>query len=440
MSTEPATADDRIPPLVWAMWALAASFYLYGFYQRVLPSVMVDPLMAEFAVGGAVLGNLSAFYFYAYAGLQLPVGMLLDRWGPRRVLTLAAVLCAGGSLLFASADSLTPAYLGRALVGAGAAFSWVGALTIAAAWFPTKRFALLTGLTMLFGMAGAVGGQGPTAALLKLTDWRGVMTWAAIAGFALAGALFLVVRDRRPAGGGGGGASGSAGSVDRAAPVTALAGLGKVARNGQTWLLAFCLGLISAPMLAFGALWGVPYLMQVYGVARAEAAFSISLMLIGFALGGPIVGWVSDHFGRRRPPLLVGIVLMLASLGAALFVPGLPLDAVRALLFLHGLTGGCFVVCFAAVRENNPGSASGTALGLVNMGVMGSGAAFQPIIGVLLDLGWDGRTVAGARVYDAETYRLAFLTLPGALVVAFVLALLIRETWCRPVEAPAPAV
>lgn len=416
----------RIAPLAWVMWGTAAAFYGYAFFQRVLPSVMVDQLMAEFALGGALLGNLSAFYFYAYAGLQLPVGMLIDRFGPRVVLAAAATLCAGGSVLFAQAQSIELAYLGRFLIGAGAAFTWVGALTLASRWFPARRFALLTGLTIVFGMTGAISGQGPAAALLGGVSWRDVLLGAGAVGLGFAVLIILVVRNHPP--------SSDADRQRAPAGKGIMAGLRVVAGNPQSWIIALCTGLISVPLLAFGALWGVPYLMQVYGVGRAEAAFSVSAMLVGMAIGGPIIGWISDRIGRRRRPLVFGIVLILTTLMAMFFIPGLPLDAFRVLLFVNGLGSGCFVVCYAAVRETNTRETAGTALGLVNMLTIGSGAIFQPIVGLLLDLGWDGRMQGGARFYSPEAFHNAFLILPVCAGIALLLSFFVRETWCKPID------
>lgn len=417
---------ERIAPMAWVVWGIAAGFYGYAFFQRVLPSVMVDQLMAEFALGGALLGNLSAFYFYAYAGLQLPVGMLIDRFGPRVVLAVAAALCAGGSVLFSRADSIELAYLGRFLIGAGAAFTWVGALTLAARWFPARRFALLTGLTIVFGMLGAISGQGPAATLLGGVGWRAVLLGAGAVGLGFAALILLAVRNHPPKSNGGKQSPPAAKSI--------IAGLRVVVRNPQSWILAFCTGLISVPLLAFGALWGVPYMMQVYGVGRPEAAFSVSVMLVGMAIGGPAIGWISDRIGRRRRPLIIGIVLILTTLMAMFFIPGLPLDAFRVLLFVNGLGSGCFVVCYAAVRETNSSETAGTALGLVNMFTIGSGAASQPIVGLLLDLGWDGRMQGGARFYSPETYQNAFLVLPICAGIALLLSFFVRETWCKPID------
>jgi len=156
----------------WAAFALAAGFFGHEFVQRVSPSVVVGELMAEFAVGAAVFGSLTAFYFYAYAGMQIPVGMLMDRFGPRRLMALAGVGCAVGCVLFALAPTLWALSLGRFLVGATSAFGLIGAMTVAGQWFPPSRFALLSGLAMMLGMAGGMFGQAPLRLLVERLDWR----------------------------------------------------------------------------------------------------------------------------------------------------------------------------------------------------------------------------------------------------------------------------
>ena len=213
--------------LPWAFWALGALFYCYGFFQRVAPSVMVEDLMRDFAVNATILGNLTAFYYYAYAAVQLPCGVLVDRWGARRMLAAAATLCAAGSLLFATTDSLALAYLGRLLIGTGAGFPFVGTLKLAAVWFPLRRFALLVGLTLMMGMAGGIGGQAPLAAAVEAVGWRATLMAAAAVGLVLAAVIRLVVQDGPPAAGAGETARGGL-----------LHGLGQVLANGQTWILA----------------------------------------------------------------------------------------------------------------------------------------------------------------------------------------------------------
>ena len=207
-------------------------------------------------------------------------------------------------------------------------------------------------------------------------------------------------------------------------------------RHPQTLYIACFAGLMSSPMLAFGALWGVPYTMQAYGLSRVEAASAMAPILFGFTAGAPAWGWFSDRIGRRKPPMLAGALTGLASVAAAIYIPGLPLAIFSILLFFVGFGGACMAVSYAAAREHTAGGGTGAALGFVNMVSVLGGAVFQPLLGWLLDLQWDGTLAAGARVYTAEAFRNAFLVLPAVYLLGFGFALRVRETFCRPHAAP----
>ncbi|HLS67864.1 MAG TPA: MFS transporter [Kiloniellales bacterium] len=401
----------------WLVWLLGALLFCYGFFQRVAPSVIIDSLMRDFAVGAAVLGNLSAIYLYAYASLQIPVGLLADAWGPRRLLTAGALCCGAGSLLFSLAPDLYLAYLGRFLVGVGAAVSFVGTLKLATSWFPASRFAQLTGMTMALGMLGGVGGQVPLATAVELFGWRSTLAGASIGGLALAALIWLIVRDRPPA--------------DR---VPVAQDTGSVIQNlklvlsmpGQ-WLLALLACAMTAPLLAFAGLWGVAWLMQTHGMERTEAASHTSLMLVGWALGSPLAGYLADRIGRRMPIIRSSALFGLLSLLLLLYVPNLP-SYLFALLFLTtGIGLGATAVGFAVARDMVPPRAVGAAYGMINSALVGAGAIFQPLLGLLLDLQWDGRMEAGAPVYSKSAFDLAFLSLIFFLLLALLLSLRLRE-------------
>jgi MFS family permease len=374
---------------------------------------MVEDLMRDFAVGGAIVGNLSALYFYGYAGMQIPVGLLLDRFGPRRLMTGAAGLVAVACLLFADSESLTGASATRFLIGAGCAFSLVGAMAVAGQWFPRERFALLAGLAMMFGMVGGVFGQAPLRMAVDATNWRTTMAWVAVIGFALMIAAWAFVRDRRRGSGGFG---------------AVLGGLRQVAANRETWLNAVA-GLGSTgPLLAFAGLWGVPYLQAVYAIDRVTAGSVTSVTFIGWGVGAPLIGWLSDRIGNRRRPLIAGLIMSAVSLAAILYVPGIPLWGVGVLSFGIGFGGSAQIVCFALVREHNPPHLSGTAIGMVNALVTGAGALFQPMVGWLLDLGWDGVLADGARVYAVGAYHVAFSVLVVGCAIGVLCAMAVSES------------
>ncbi len=400
-------------------FGLGTLFFGYAFVQRVSPSVMTEELMREFAVGGAALGSLSAFYFYTYASIQLPVGMLTDRFGPRKLMSFAAGLCALAALVFAQSESLLGASLGRALIGGTVAFAFVGTLAIAGHWFQPARYAMLAGLLQTVGMSGGIFGQAPLRALVDAVGWRDTMHW--LAGFAvlLALALYLLVPKRSEA------------QKHSAAPTGVLHGLHAVTTNPQTWICALVGFGMASSMLAFGGLWGVPWLHSALGYGKTEAAAMTSTIFFGWAIFSPLCGWLSDRIGRRNPVLLVGAVVTLIAFAVLIHATPQTRLALVALLFVIGAGGSAMTVCFGSVRELNALEHSSTSLGLMNMCVVGSGAVLQPLIGWLLDLQWDGQMVDGARVYSAAAYGNAFSAILVSILAAVIAGLLLRETRCR---------
>lgn len=413
-------AAEETPPrwLPWAIWGLGALFFFYGFFQRLAPSVMIDPLMRELSLDGAAVGNLSAFYFYAYAGMQIPIGLMVDRFGPRRLLTGGALTCALATAGFALAESPALAFLCRFLVGFGAGFSFVSAITLAARWFSAGRFAQFTGLTMMSGMLGGFLAQAPLAAVVELIGWRQALLGSSVAGLLLAAAIWLVVRDWPP----GAVRTSSTGGLRGL-----LRSLSRVLTRFQNIAICLISAGLTAPMLSFAGFWGVAWLMQTQGMERAEAGATTSLLLVGWAIGSPCAGWLSDKLDRRKAVLVAACLVCLGALSPLLYVPDLPAAAIWACFFLTGAAGGCMAVSFALARAMNPPEETGAVFGFVNGAVTATGAIFQPLIGYLLDLGWDGSTDAGARIYSAETYRDALSCLVAFLGLALVLSLLLKE-------------
>lgn len=396
---------------------LGSTFFAYAFALRVSPSVMVDDLMRDFAVGGAILGNLSAFYFYAYSSLQIPVGLLIDRYGPRRLASIASGIVAIGCVLFATSDTLGLAYGGRLAIGIGCAFSWACTLAIVNQWFPT-RFAVLAGVSQLIAMGGAVLGQAPLAVAVTSVGWRPTILGLAILGAGLAIAIFVVTPDRAPV---------------PLSSGTRRSGAGSVLRNPQTWLAAGFTMTMTGPMLAFSGLWGVPFLTTAYDLDRASAAGITSLMFIGNGVGGVLLGWWSDRIGRRKLPMAAGACVCVVAQLALLFIPSLPVAALGALSFLIGVGGAALVIGFALGREHNSPGKLGLTIGVINTATTASGALFQPLIGWLLDLRWQGVMEAGVRLYAAEDFRIALGVLPLAGVIGVLLVFFMRETRGRPV-------
>jgi MFS family permease len=303
------------------------------------------------------------------------------------------------------------------LIGSGAAFGWIGTLSLVAIWFPPHKFALVAGITGMIGMIGAIGGQAPLAMVVAAAGWRATLVGAAIFGAVLAGGLWWIVRDKeQPAG--------------QPAPVREplWPGVVEVATNANVWAVGLIVATVSVPLLVFAGLWGVPYMMEAYGMGRTEAAVATSMILVGWGIGAPLFGWFSDRVRSRKKPQLVGATLAFLAILCVIYVPGLPQWLAFVLLFLNGFFGSSAVISYAACRESCRTAVSGTSMGFVNTQSMGLSAIFQPLVGWFLDLGWSGQVVDGARVYSVGTYRMAFLSLAACGVVAVVAAALARET------------
>jgi MFS family permease len=404
-------------PLAYFGWLTGALFFFYAWILRVSPSIMVDELMREFAVGATAVGSLSAFYFYGYAGMQIPVGLLIDRYGPRRLLTVAALVCGASCLVVAWSPSFEGVAFGRFLIGASAAFSLAGAFAVAGQWFKPAQFAVLGGLAMAAGMAGGVLGQAPVRMLVEAQGWRPTAAMMALGGVLIAVMAWATIRDRKRG-------TGGLGHV--------ISGLGQVLRNPQTWLISLAGLGTNGTLLGFGGLWGVPFMGVAHGLAPANAAFVTSLLIAGWGCGAPAFGVLSDRMRRRRTPFLIGYAICAPSFLALIYGPPLPVEAVAALTFLTGFGGAAQIVCFASVRELNSPALSGTAIGVVNAFVTGTGAIYQPLIGWLLDGSWAGNMIGGARLYDLAGYRMAFGVLVAGLGVGLVCTFLMRETRCEP--------
>jgi MFS family permease len=425
------------PPLraAWLVWGLGALFYLIGFFQRVAPAVMTDELMRDFGINAAGLGYLSAFYFYSYVAMQVPTGVLADRWGPRRLLAGGAFVAGLGTLLFALADSILWAGTGRLLIGGSVAVAFVGLLKVASNWFPPRLFALVSGLALFSGIVGAVFAGPPLRLLMNWYSWRDIIAGSAVCTFLVCAGIWSFVRDTPS----------EKGYADFLQPGTTavgstlpgiIGGLVEVFRYSNTRLLCVIPGGTVGCVLTFSGLWGVPYLASHHELTTTEASALTAALLVAWAVGGPTFGWFSDLLCRRKPLYLLGCGLSLAGWGGILFLNNLPLPLLAGLLVPTGFCSGCMIISFAFAKESAPLNLAGTVSGVVNMGVMMGPMIMQPAVGWILDQHWQGQAVAGVRVYPLAAYQAGFSLMLAWLVLGFVLLFFTRETRCRQIVSP----
>lgn len=391
-------------------FGLGVSAFFFSFFHRIAPAALADELTRAFNVSGAALGALAATYFYVYALMQLPTGVLADTLGPRKVLAAGTLTAGIGSLVFASADSIAIAAVGRTLVGLGVSVVWVCVLKITANWFDDRRFATATGWANGVGISGALAATAPLAWLVGIVSWRSVFAGIGFVSLGLAAMIAWKVQD---------------------APAKALAaappkgssgerwyhGLAAVLRNRATWPAFWVNFGISGANMSFVGLWAVPYLMQAYGMSPIAASRHTSLMLVGYACASVAVAWLSDRLQRRRPAIVFSALLYLACWGVWLI--GVPPGWTYGVAVFQGIAVSGFSLSWACAKEVNAPHYAGMATSVANVGGFLAAGLLQPLVGWVLDMSAPGDFRAALGV-------LAFFT--GIGVAG---ALYIRETRCR---------
>lgn len=409
------------------MWGLGALLYLDGFYQRVAPAVITDQLMAEFSIGAAALGKLSGFYFYSYVMMQVPTGVIADRWGPRRLLTLGAAVAALGTAVFAAAPSLWWADAGRLMIGASVAVAFVSMLKLASHWFAPRHYPLVSGMALLMGVIGGVVAGVPLRLLVEAFGWREVMGASAGLTALLCAAIWLWVKDDPEDAGYASYFNGGHDHHPEHTPV--MRGLGEVLSYRNSWILLLTQIGLTGAVLSFGGLWGVPYLRQVHGLDPKSAAAITSALLLAWAFGGPLLGTWSQRLRRRKPLYVLTTALALGGWAAIVFLP-LPLWTLVVVLLLVGFAAGNIIIGFAWAKESVPLRLTGTASGFCNMGSLIGGMLLQPGVGWMLDRHWQGAEVDGARIYDAAAYQAGFSLIVAAIAFSSLAILFSRESRC----------
>jgi len=413
--------------LAWSICGLGALFYSYEYLLRIMPSLMEATLEEHFKISSAGFGLLSSFYYYAYVPMQIPVGLLMDRYGPRRLLTLACFLCALGAYLFAATNIFFVAAIGRFLVGLGSSFAFVGVLKLATLWLPEDKLAMVAGLAAALGTIGAIFGDNVLGQVVENLDWKITSDLTAAFGFFLVIILWFFIKDR----------GNTSSKNNRRGPGKlhqSIKELVLISKNKQIWLNGFYGCLVYLPTTVLAELWGIPYLMHAHRMPQATADFANSMIFFGFTIGAPLMGTISDKIHRRKLPMAVGALGALCMMLSVMYIPNLSEQMVYLLLFLLGIFYGSQAIVFAVGRELAPYHAAGTAMAFTNMIVMLGGMFLQPLVGVLLD--WHVKlrlpNVVGenlTNLYTGKDYQFALMLLPIGILLALVLSFTLKETF-----------
>ncbi len=403
----------------WIIFLLSSFFMFYKNAIEVSCGVMTSDLMKEFNINATMLGSLAASYFYAYLLMQIPAGFLIDRFGPKKITTAAIMICAAGSILFSDSQGIVSASIGRFFTGIGASFAAINCIKLLTNWFQARQMGFMTGLMMTIGMMGAVVGQAPLSFLIHHWGWRAAIGLFGFVGFILA-FLFFVAVDDVP-------------SQEDQPVVPQQMGFIKtvltVMKNGQGWLLSLYSGLAFAPVSVFGGLWGVPFIATHYGVDKVTASHSVSLIFIGFAIGAPLSGLISDWLKSRLRVMQVGTSIALLAILAVLYLPPISKVILDGFMLLFGASISGFLVCFTMIREINRPIFAATAVGFMNAFDAFFGAFSDPLTGYFLDRMWDGKIVDGTFAFTLGAYQKALGILPLYLIISLITLCMIKETF-----------
>lgn len=401
------TAHSNMTKLKAILSYLIVSLYLFfEMGVQVSPSVMTRQLMQDMHLGVFGLGLMSGFYFYTYTLMQIPSGMLFDRFAPRHVITLAICVCSIGCLAFGLSTSLLWASLARMLMGFGSAFAFVAVLVVTADLFANRYFAFITGITQMLAALGAMAGQMPLSYAVERLGWQHTMFLLAAIGGVLALIVWLLLNYKKDM------------LSAHTAKTTASYRFRDILKNRQTWWIALYACLLWAPMSGFASLWGVPYLETVFGFSHQQAALVCSMMWLGLALASPLLGWASTATRSRKWPLALAGLLGAVAFALLEALPTSSVGWVMVLVFACGAACSGQALSFAVVKEINVPQQRGAAIAFNNMAVVISGAIFQPLLGKLLASSCGAANLA----CSASAFRTTMLLILGLYITGLVLA------------------
>lgn len=414
----------------WLICITGMLFYCYNYFIRVSPGVMEDDLIQNFHITAYQFGALAAFYYYAYTPMQLPAGMIFDKFGARLVLLFSCLTAVLGLAIFVAATDYNTAAFGRFLIGLGTAFSYIGVLKLASIWLPANRFATVAGLTTALGMTSGALSQKYLATAVSAFGYQHALHFAIFTGVVLSVLIFLLIRNNPKQ------AVTGVNHVQTPVNLGQLLGSLKIIfTNPQMWLIGTIGCLLYLPASVFLDLWGIPYLKAVYELTPTQAVDISSLTFFGWIIGGPLIGAFSDKIKRRRMPLICTGAIAAVLLCVVFYVPNISLYWLHITFLMIGFCCGAHPLCFALGKENNSIQMSGTAVAVTNMLIMLGGAIFQPVVGKLLDLHTISPLGAnGLPTYVASDYTFALSVVPIGVALGIFLSFFLKETHCQSTE------
>lgn len=361
--------------LAWSVWLVTALFVLFQFFLQLSSGEIIAGLMHSFALTAFGGGLLASSYYYVYVLLQTPVGLLLDRYGPRATLSLGAVGVSLGCFIFASAKTIAIALVGRILMGAGSAFAFVGCLSVISIWFPAKRFAFMAAVVETAGMLGAIFGNFGLAHALERVGWRACMMSAGVFAAVLSVFLAVIVRNTP--------SKKKLPSMHKVSH-SLFKSLKKIMSDPIVWINGIYSGLMFGIVTIFVALWAIPFFETTRHMNLVTATVTASALYLGVAIGGPVIGWLDGKTKMRRNLMIMNALVALICLSLVMFVSSLPVYGVALFLFIAGMCASSYVLTFAIANEIATPANRAMCIGFTNMLCVAFAPIMQPFVGFLI--------------------------------------------------------
>lgn len=412
------------------MCLLAAVCYAYDFLLRVEPNIVVSETMHIFTTNAAGVGFLYAAYYWAYTPLQIPVGIIVDRFNPKMVLASSTLLCAAGAMLFAHTHNYSLAIVSRLLMGLGSAFAFICALKLAAVWLPRKHFAAFSGLATTLGTVGALTTNAVLPIWLKNIGFSKTIALTGVIGLSL-GILVAIFIKSKPKQ-----TTSTVPHEFRTLP-HALDRIVFIAKQHQIWINGMVGCLLFLPISVLANLWGTQFLSAYHHLSSQSAALADAMIYVGMAMGAPAAGWCSDKMQKRKKPMLISAIILTCLLFIFLYAPYQSPVIIYTLLFSIGFFAGPQVLTFAISKELSPPRSTGTSAAFNNFLVTIGGFLFAPLVGTLMVHMWHHTyQLNGLPHYSLSTFQNALLVLPLSSIAAVILMFFLPETHCQPRHLP----
>ena len=417
MDTEQHTRNSYA--LAYLGWAAVGIFYFYQYILRVSPGVMIEDLRREFTLTAEQFSYFGSFYLYAYALLQVPLGIIVDKIGVKKTVLGSILLCLMGTFLMAQTSYFSLALVSRILIGAGSATAFMCCLKIIADGLPPGKRALLMGATLALGTVGALTAGKPLVFLLDNYGWRTSLNYTSLVGLLCFMAAFFVLPKQQ---------QGDAHPHDDDEHESTWARLIEIVKNKQIVLYALLAIGVYTPLSALADLWGTAFLSEKFGLSRGDAAQTTMMLYVGLASGSLIIPWISEHAHALNRTIRYCTLGLLITSSIIIFGPAFSKGALTVIMLLVGVFCGAEMICFTGALLHTTPANSGLTIGVVNTFNMLGGAILQQLIGSLLDMQWTGLVDEfGVRQYTPGQYIIALSSLTVIIAACFLISFKLKR-------------